>query len=118
MIHTFGFPRPGALMNLNDRLHHMARARLTKQWRTAACRAAEATTIRGLGRCLVRLDLPVKSNCRRDPHNWAPTVKACVDGCVDAGVWPDDHAGFVVIEEPSFHKGGSTVTITLTEIPV
>jgi len=27
---------------------------------------------------------------RRDPHNYMPTVKAIIDGLVDAGVWPDD----------------------------
>ena len=52
---------------------------------------------------------------RSDPSNWTPTTKACVDGLVDAGVWPDDDQKWVWTSEPTFTQGGQVV-ITLTPI--
>lgn len=38
--------------------------------------------------CLVDIQWP--DNRRRDAHNWMPTIKHLIDGCVDAGILPDD----------------------------
>jgi hypothetical protein len=35
-------------------------------------------------------------NGKADPANAAPTVKALIDGMVDAGVWPDDDSTYVI----------------------
>lgn len=77
-----------ALLTANERLH----------WRT---RAAKTKALRHLSRLLhrgvepmqrARLDVTIAypDRRRRDRHNLWPTVKACVDGAVDAGVLPDD----------------------------
>jgi crossover junction endodeoxyribonuclease RusA len=53
---------------------------------------------------MVRVTFPVHDARRRDPHNLAPTVKAIVDGLVDAGVWPDDTDTWVIVLDPRFTK--------------
>lgn len=105
------FPPPAKALTLNQRLHWAAKAKLTRAWREAAGFTATALGFgprRGrvvhLPRSIVVLDLPVRSiNVRRDPHNWFPTVKAVVDGLVDAGLWPDDTSEYVITTEPRFH---------------
>jgi len=107
------FERPAPLLNLNDRQHWRAKAKLVAVWRQAAHIAARQHYAPHLGRTLVKVTLPVRTpNTRRDPSNFAPTVKALIDGFVDAGMWPDDHAGWVVTQEPTF-TGGNTVTVEL-----
>ncbi len=103
------FMEPAARMTMNDRLHWRTRHRLTKIWRhTAHVHAANqlgrTPTARARGACLVRVSFPVPDpGRRRDPHNWAPTVKAIVDGLTDAGVWPDDNAAHVTVLDPTFY---------------
>jgi len=107
------FQRPARLLNLNDRMHWRAKANYTATWRQAAKVAALQHYAPHLGRTLVKVTLPVRTpNTRRDPSNWYPTIKAIVDGITDAGVWPDDHAGYVVTQEPTF-TAGNVVTVEL-----
>ena len=78
------------LLTANQRLHWRAKAE-----RTASLRAL-TTAIAGRGwkpatelvRCVVHIGYP--DNRRRDVHNLMPTVKACIDGLVDAGFLTDD----------------------------
>ncbi len=60
----------------------------------------------------------VRDNRRRDAHNTAPTVKACVDGLVDAGWFKDDDVSRVSVVDPTFRvvgrKAALCVTITAT----
>ena len=58
---------------------------------------------------IVEVSLPVRDNRRRDPHNYYPTVKAIVDGLVDAGLWPDDTPEFVRTVEPVLHRAADVV---------
>lgn len=79
------------IINANGREHHMVRANKTKALRSLAKTAAQ-----GLppytNHVWVRayIDWP-KINRKRDAANLAPTLKACVDGFTDAGLWPDDN---------------------------
>jgi hypothetical protein len=43
----------------------------------------------------VYVSIPFADRRRRDPINYAKTVKHIVDGFVIAGAWPDDHPGWV-----------------------
>jgi len=101
------FAAPAPLLNLNDRMHHMKKAALVRQWREAAQVAACSLgppSKRAHPPSLVRVTLPVKSlSTRRDPHNFVATVKPIIDGLVQAGVWPDDTAEWVSVLEPAFH---------------
>jgi hypothetical protein len=105
------FPLPAKCLTMNQRLHWAQKAKLTARWREATWAAVMDAYGGGRGdrdsyrvRSVVQLVLPVRSlKIRRDPHNWFPTVKACVDGLVDAGLWPDDTSEYVVTVEPRFH---------------
>ena len=91
---SFSYPQPEKLINLNDRLHWSVRSRLTRAWRTTTGWAALQLpkTCRPMpGPILVDIVLPVTRMGRRDAHNYAPTVKAIIDGLVDARVVPDDN---------------------------
>lgn len=91
------------LLNSNQRLHRMAEAELVKRWRT-------------LGRLAARRYGPVPTPVRiiatfwkpragrYDPNNLWPTVKACVDGFVDAGLLADDDHKHVI--GPDMRHGG------------
>jgi crossover junction endodeoxyribonuclease RusA len=100
---VLAFPQPGRLLNANHRHHWRARAQITRQWRTAARYAAlilGTPSNRAHGKSFVRLIIPVPDRRRRDPGNLYPITKAAVDGCVDAGVWPDDTPEWVETLEP------------------
>lgn len=78
------------LINANSREHHMVRAKKTKALRSLAKTAAE-----GLppftNHVWVRVYIDWSPlTRRRDVANLAPTLKACVDGFTDAGLWVDD----------------------------
>lgn len=99
------FPQPAPLLSLNDRDHWSIRAKGVRTWRQAAWAAAHQWRQRGqvrdyLEAGIVTVRLPVKDRRRRDPHNFTPTLKAIVDGLVDAKLWPDDHAGHLTTTEP------------------
>ncbi|MFC7739662.1 hypothetical protein ACFQXA_00090 [Nocardiopsis composta] len=47
-----------------------------------------------------------KTNRRFDPHNYQPSVKAMIDGLVDAGLLPDDNSE--VLTEVAFVAGRRT----------
>lgn len=102
---SFLMARPAPLMNMNDRTHWAVKAKRVKAWRTAV-----ALQARRLGPvpdpALVQIVFDVADNRRRDPHNLAPTVKACIDGLVDAGWWPDDDAKHVYVLDPEIRVVG------------
>lgn len=105
------FPPPAPTLNMNDRKHWAAKAKAAAAWREAAGWAAHDAANNGLQRnqpfSVVQLVIPVRSlKVRRDPSNWYPTVKAVVDGLVDAGVFADDSSKHLATVEPEFKQGG------------
>jgi crossover junction endodeoxyribonuclease RusA len=86
------FTRP---LSLNDRMHHMAKARAVREWRTAAHWAIKAAGIPPCARIWVELHYVPAQNRRRDPDNLVASFKPVVDALVDAGVIPDDTQVFV-----------------------
>jgi len=110
------FPAPGKLLSMNDRDHWRARARKVKDWRAVASYAAQDRTRhpRLLGPSVVHVTLPVADSRRRDPHNYYPTIKAIVDGLVDAGLWPDDTPEWVRTVEPTLAPKAPCVVVTIT----
>lgn len=108
------FVQPDKALNANQQLHWADKARRVKAWRTAGCRWAEHYRVGCRPRSIVGISLPVRSlKVRRDGANWHPTLKAVIDGLVDAGVWPDDNGEWVVTAEPAFHQGGDMVRVTI-----
>ncbi|MFI1100225.1 hypothetical protein [Streptomyces melanogenes] len=82
------------LLNSNQRLHHHRRADITKVLRRAAWTASRR--IPHLERAHIIGVLHPEDRQRRDPANWYPSFKACVDGLVDQGVLDDDDHTHVV----------------------
>lgn len=81
------------------------------QPRLANFRGAGGLLARELGipaceQIAVRLYAYPPDKRRRDASNLMPTMKAMVDGLVDAGVVPDDTAAFVVEEMPRLLDDG------------
>ena len=96
-------PAPCQFINSNQRLHRMAQAKLTKTWRNATALAAHGTQpFAGQVRIIAHIYKP--RNGRYDPNNLWPTIKACVDGIVDAGVLVDDDHKHVI--GPDMRNGG------------
>jgi hypothetical protein len=86
----------GPLLTSNQRLHHMAKADLTKDLRGYAATLAKAAHIPLLERVHVYAYVIPPDRRKRDPANWYPSVKAAIDGIRDAGVIPDDDAAHLV----------------------
>ncbi|WP_079152300.1 hypothetical protein [Streptomyces sp. RTd22] len=76
------------LLNSNQRLHHHRRADITRVPRRAAWAASRG--VPHLERVHIIGVLHPEDQQRRDPANWYPSFKACVDGLVDQGVLDDD----------------------------
>lgn len=121
------FRAPAEWITLNQRLHWADRARRVKSWRRAAELHAHKYTRRPRVRRLahepgalaspsfVRVTFGVRDpGRRRDPHNYMPTVKAIIDGLVDAGVWPDDTAEWVTVHDSQFERAATrSVTVDI-----
>jgi len=69
---------------------------------------------RNLPPSAVHTALPFPTNRRRDPINYAKTVKHIVDGLTQAGAWPDDTPNWVTQHIPTLHPGTTLVIITIT----
>lgn len=86
------------LITANDKPHWAARARLTKQlrqWGYLLGREGEGVACFGLQHARVEVEFAYPDRRRRDRSNLAPTVKALMDGLIDAGLLPDDSDRFL-----------------------
>lgn len=72
------------------------RRHVVKAWREAAYWKAVQAGIPRLPRAYILAELCFNDRRHRDPANYYPTVKAAVDGLVDAGVLPDDSQDYLV----------------------
>lgn len=113
---------PSAMwLSSNQRNHWREAARRTADMRAIAKHAArEAAPVAWPVNCDVSVGLPTAR--RFDPHNAAPSLKACLDGIVDAGVLPDDSSDHIPATtfrrdpEPT-PRGRYRLTITLEPLP-
>lgn len=86
------------LLSANDKIHWAARSRLTKQlrqWGYLLGREGEGVARLGLRHARVEMEFAYPDRRRRDRSNLAPTVKALMDGLIDAGLLPDDADRFL-----------------------
>ena len=77
-------------LNSNQRLHFAVKADRTSAIRANAFATARAKKFEAMyiAHCLCHISFGDKR--RRDPANYYPTIKACIDGFVDAGLLADD----------------------------
>lgn len=81
------------LITANDKPHWAVRAKLTKQirqWGYLLGREGEGVARLELTHARVEMEFAYPDRRRRDRSNLAPTVKALMDGLIDAGLLPDD----------------------------
>lgn len=83
-----------AWINANHRYHWRVKAAMTKTWREETGWLA-AASLHPMDQAQIICELSFADRQRRDPANWAPTAKACVDGLVDAGILVDDSHHYV-----------------------
>lgn len=109
-------------LTANQRLHWSTRMRRTRMLRAYAASEARIHGLAGkrLGPSIVTAVIGYPAATRADPANAAPTVKAIIDGLVDARVWDDDdhtHLPLVAFardpQKPP--KGIHTVTLIIQE---
>ncbi len=126
---TFSVDAPAILITANTlpNLHYMARARLVRAWREAACGRATAERSRYLAdpwppvhvEMLVYLPEVGSGSRMRDVSNLQPTAKAILDGIVDSGLLADDDDKHVVgpdLRRSDMRRPVARFTVTLTEI--
>ena len=96
---TLLIPAPAQLLttNIERNLHHHTRAEIVKLWRHAAATYARNLHLGTMGVVTVEAHVSRKVTKGRTPDAdaFAPTIKACLDGIVDAGVLVDDGPKYV-----------------------
>jgi crossover junction endodeoxyribonuclease RusA len=113
-------------LTANGRLHWADKSRRTRALREAA-RLVTLSAIRkreavGLRLADVTATVHYPQTRRQDPANAAPTVKALIDGCVDAGLLPDDDAQHLPVVafrrgEPTHQPGFYRIVLTFEGEP-
>ena len=108
----------GRILNANQRLHWAKRSAMTKFLRTEASLHAHGLPAMERAHLTVAVGWPDKR--RRDAMNLHPTIKACVDGFVDAGLIFDDDdtrlTGPDLRPYVAGHKGHVVLTFKFEEI--
>lgn len=107
------------LINANDRMHPARRAGFIKAIRQAAWAMARHHKIPALQSAHIFYVVhPDTKERRRDPGNWSPSVKAAVDGLVDAGVLPDDNKDHLLGPDPRIGHPvkGSQLVLWITNL--
>lgn len=107
------FSPPAKAINMNDGGHWSKRAEKVAEWRKAGWVYGRNARAGRLGPSIVTVHLPVVGDRRRDPHNYAPTMKAIIDGLVDARLWPDDNADWVTTTEPVLVASAKLVRVVI-----
>lgn len=118
-VQQFTIKAPAPWINSNQRLHRMATAKLTALWRAAGLVRASHGDLEPWTEpvhIMAYIDKP--RNGRYDPNNLWPTVKAIVDGLVEAGLLADDDHKHVI--GPDMRHGGkgpAAVTLVIQPLP-
>ena len=86
------FTRP---LSLNHRMHYMVRAKKTAEIRAAAGEVIELAGVPPLEHLRCWIEYSPRDSRVRDPINLVPTLKACEDALMDAGVVPNDDPRYV-----------------------
>lgn len=121
---TLTFTIPNAQwLSSNMRLHWAAKAKRVAGLRELAAWKCLEASRKGARRKRVRITAHIgyATNGRADPANAHPTVKALVDGIVDAGILIDDSHEYVIgpdyrRDETKAPRGFHTVRLEIEEV--
>lgn len=100
---TLQLPHSKPPLSMNDRGDHRTRGRKIAKVRAEAKWLATNAGLPTLQRARLALHYVPRDNRRRDAVNLCATLKACVDGLVDAGVLADDDDTRAVTPMPRIH---------------
>ena len=121
---TLTFTIPAELwLSANQRLHWAPKSKRTAWLRKLGYLTARDEKLEDVGTAHVAAFIGYPRNGKADPANAAPTIKALIDGLVDAGVWPDDDHTHVIgptcLRDPKSGDGAYRVRLVLTlqEVP-
>ncbi|MEV5543094.1 hypothetical protein AB0L13_40365 [Saccharopolyspora shandongensis] len=103
--YSLALPYERPPLTANQRMHWAPKAEITKNIRHTAATLARNAKVPALDRCAVRLVWTVTDRRRRDADNLVPTLKACADGLVDAGVVADDVPALMTKHMPEIVLG-------------
>ena len=110
------FRVPADPISMNDK--PWTQRKLTPYWRDTAymhwCEAFPGAGPSGRAAPMpaeVHTVIPFPVHRRRDPINYARTVKAIVDGLVLAGAWPDDTPDYVTQHIPTLVEVGKQLVV-------
>lgn len=115
---TLPYDRPP--LRPNERPHWAQKARITRQIRQTSCALAKIGKIGPQPRSVVTAVWYPRDRRRRDAGSLTVTLKAAIDGLVDAGVWPDDDPSHVAEERVRVEPGPHThprIEIRIEETP-
>ena len=118
---TLTFTIPANLwLSANQRIHWAPKSKRTAALRQLGRAGVVRAFPRNLGTTHVAAFIGYLREGKADPANAAPTVKALIDGMVDAGVWLDDDSTHVIgptyLRDPkSPTPGHYTVRLVLTD---
>lgn len=106
-------------LNSNQRMHWAVKARLTRQIRDTAAWVTKSLSEKPMDAVEITAVIHPKTARRFDPHNLQPSVKAAIDGIVDAGLIADDDASRLL--ETSFRAGekdpsGARIDLIVREV--
>lgn len=95
-------------MSMNDRKHHMVKARETARIRRDTFAVATEARIPALGTCTAELHYVPRDSRRRDADNLVATAKATFDALVDAGIVGDDTPEYMTKRMPVIDAADSS----------
>lgn len=107
------------LLNSNQRLHWATKARRTRTIRDATAWTTRALNEKPMSAAKITATIHPKTNHRFDPHNFQPTVKAMIDGIVDAQLIADDDATrlwSVAFQAGPKNPAGTRINLTVKEV--
>lgn len=119
-VYEIDLPWSSPPLSLNQRLHWAARARKTAEVRGAAHVLAKQHRLHVGGphpHVEVTLHYRPRDNRVRDVDNPIPTLKACCDGLVDAGVVVDDAPTHMTKHMTVIHESGEPRLWLVVAIP-
>jgi hypothetical protein len=91
------FTRP---LTLNHRMHYMVKAKRTHEIREGSGEAVREAGVPPLRHLRAWIEYEPRDKRVRDPINLIPTLKACEDSLMDAGVVPNDDPRYVTSVMP------------------
>jgi crossover junction endodeoxyribonuclease RusA len=94
-IYTLEFPQRPWTTNAERAGNRWERAKLTKEWRSGFLLLAKSSKIPQMAWITVTVEPHQKNGRLQDVGACNPSVKAAVDGLIDAQVLPDDSPEFV-----------------------